>query len=46
MFNLSEFFEDAMIKRALKGISHMHHFLFTSKAIGKVFVKGAVDNNE
>ena len=46
MFNWSEYFEEVTVKTALKGISHMHHFHFTSTASGKIFVKDTVDDNE
>ena len=46
MFNWSEYFEEVMVKIALKDISHMHHFHFTSTAPGKVFVKDKVDDNQ
>ena len=28
MFNWNKYFEDKTIKTALKGINHMHHFLY------------------
>ena len=46
MFNWSEYFEEVTVKTALKGISQMLHFHFTSTAPGKVFVKDTVDGNE
>ena len=46
MFNWSEYFEEVMVKTALKGISRMYHFHFTSTAPGKVFVKDTVDDNQ
>ena len=39
MYNWSEFFNDKMIKKALKGITQMHHFKFHSSSPGTVFVK-------
>ena len=45
-FNWSGFFEDVTVKSALKGISRMHHFHFTSSAPGKVFVKDKIDDTE
>jgi len=46
MYKWSEHFEDVTIKTALKGISRMHHFHFTSSAPGKVFVKDTLDDQE
>ena len=46
MYNWSEFFEEYTIKTALKGISQMHHFHFTSSAPGKVTVKDNVNDKE
>ena len=39
MYNWSEHFEEQTIKTALKGITNMHHFRFTTSSPGGVFVK-------
>ena len=38
-YNWSEYFEDRTIKTALKGITQMQHFRFSSSSPGAVFVK-------
>ena len=44
MFNLNGYFEDVTIKLALKRISHLHHFHFTSSRQGVCL--GQIDNTE
>ena len=46
MYNWSNFFEDKMIKTALKGILQLHHFRFTATHPGMVFVKTSSDGSE
>ena len=46
MYNWSRYFEDVTSKQALKGITQMHHFWFTSRHPGKVFVINSIDDNE
>ena len=46
MYNWSAFFDGHTIQTALKGISQMHHFRFTSDHPGVVFVKNADDMDE
>ena len=38
-YNWSEYFESRTVKTALKGITQMHHFRFSSSSPGAVFVK-------
>ena len=46
-YNWSGFFDnDKVMKTALKGISRMHHFRFTSDQLGCVFVKDSSDGAE
>ena len=45
-YNWSNFFEDRMIKTALKGISQLHHFRFSATHPGTVFVKTSSDGEE
>ena len=47
MFHLMiGFFEDHMIKTALKGISQLHYFQFTATHPGTVFIKTSSDGIE
>jgi len=46
MYNWSEFFEEYTIKRALKGITNMHHFQFSKSYPGKVKVKNTLNDSE
>ena len=45
-YDWSNFFEDHVIKTALKGISQLHHFRFTATHPGTVFVKASSDGVE
>ena len=45
-YDWSNFFEDHVIKIALKGISQLHHFRFTATHPGTVFVKASSDGVE
>ena len=45
-YNWSNFFEDHMIKIALKGISQLHQFGFSATHPGIVFVKTSSDGKE
>ena len=45
-YDWSNFFEDHVIKTALKGISQLHHFRFTATHPGTVFVKASRDGVE
>ena len=45
-YDWSSFFEDHMIKTALKGISQLHHFRFSATHPGCVFVKMSSDDVE
>jgi len=46
MYEWSTFFEQHTIKTALKGITKMHHFRFSSAHPGKVFVKNNSSDSE
>ena len=41
MYDWSSFFEDAIVKTALKGIKKMHHFHFSKSHPGKVMVRNS-----
>jgi len=45
-YDWSTFFEDKMVKSALKGISQLQHFRFTATNPGTVFVKTSSDGSE
>ena len=45
-YDWSSFFEDHIIKTALKGISQLHHFQFSATHPGCVFVKTSSDDVE
>ena len=45
-YDWSSFFEDHMIKTALKGISQLHHFRFSATHPGCVFIKTSSDDVE
>ena len=38
-YNWNKFFDDIMMKRALKGISQLHHFWFSAARHGIVYIK-------
>lgn len=46
MYNWSQFFDGLMFQSALKGISQMHHFRFTTDHPGVVYVKNSSDDPE
>ena len=46
MYNWSNYFDEVAVKTALKGITQMYHFHFTSKHPGKVFVKNNINDDE
>ena len=46
LYDWSTFFDDRVIKTALKGISQMHHFRFTADRPGCVFVKDGSEGTE
>ena len=46
MYDWAEHFEPHTIKTALKGITQMHHFRFSSVHPGKVFVKNCNSDKE
>ena len=46
MYNWADYFNPHTVKTALKGITQMHHFRFSSAHLGKVFVKNCKSDKE
>ncbi|XP_065893388.1 uncharacterized protein [Dysidea avara] len=46
MYNWADYFDPHTVKTALKGITQMHHFRFSSAHLGKVFVKNCKSDKE